>query len=141
MLPHVLYSPVPSVYSVCDYVPAELVLCRTRDRTRHVGSKAYQRMPVNLMDLGPLDHQFQTCLNHDLSNIGRSSLNRAIGDHGATRGGITTGERAGDRGIMAHLIYVIMAVQLICFRSNDPRFLGAISYKNRCSPLLNLTLG
>ena len=90
MPPHLLYSPIPYISSVWDYVPAELHLCRTRGETRRVGSKAYQRMHVNLMDLGPLDHQFHTCLNHDLSNIGRSALNRAIGDHGATRGGITT---------------------------------------------------
>ena len=89
MPPHVLYSPVPSISSMWDYVPVEILLCRTHGRTRRVGSKAYQRMHVNLMDLGPLDHQFHTCLNRNLSNIERLALNRAIGDRGATRGGIT----------------------------------------------------
>ena len=90
MPPHFLYSPVPSISFVWDYVPSKLLLCRTRGGTRRVESKSYQRMHVNLMDLGPLDHQFHMCLNRDLSNIVRSALNRAIGDRGATRGGITT---------------------------------------------------
>ena len=69
--PQLLYSLVLPISSVWNYVPTELLLCRTHGRTRHVGSEAYQRVHVNLMDLGQLDNQLNTCLNRDLSDIGR----------------------------------------------------------------------
>ena len=78
MPPHILYAPFLSFSSVWDYVPTELFLCKTRGGKRRVGSEAYQRVHVNLMDLGPLDHQLNTCLNRDSSDIERSAFNRAI---------------------------------------------------------------
>ena len=97
MQAHLLYLHSPFISSVLDYVPVELLLSRTRGGTRRVGSEAYQSEHVNLMDLGPSDHQFNTCMNRDLSNIGCSAFNRAIGDRGATRGGITTVGSKSDR--------------------------------------------
>ena len=81
------------------------------------------------MDFGPSDQHFNTCLNHDLSDIRRSTFNRAISDHGETPGGIMTvrskldGKKKREivgptHGIMAHLERAIVVVLPIFSRSN-----------------------
>ena len=40
----------------------------------------FLKWPVNLMDLAPSDHQFHTCSNRDLSDVGWLRYNRAFDD-------------------------------------------------------------
>ena len=98
-----------------DYVPTELLLYRTRGGKRRIGSEAYQRVQVNLMDVGPFDHQLTTGLNRDLSDIERSTFNCTIvrlwGDmwtHLDTTMEIGR-QNWRDRAIMAHNHHAIMA--------------------------------
>ena len=90
------------------------------------------------MDLGPSDHQFNTCLNRDLSDGSRLRFNHAFDDSlGNTClrkealikiGGAKKRENMGLRhGIVAQFKRVIVAaIQLLFVRSKGPRF----SWKN-----------
>ena len=58
----------------------KFVIQWTRGWTIRVGPETSWRSPINLMDLGPSDHQLHTCSNRDLSDVGRLRCNRAFDD-------------------------------------------------------------
>ena len=95
-------------------------------------SEAYHRVHVNLMDIGPLDHQFNRRFNRNLSDIRRSTFNRAIvRSWGDTWTHLDATMKIGrrnwrDREIMAHDCHAIVA--------HDHRAIVAINQPSPNSP-------